>query len=87
MENHHRELARRLFVVATELIENAHETAVVGQSPKLTIPLCLDVARHLRGVADALGALAVTAETVARSAGRHGKTKTSPVRRRRQNPR
>ncbi len=36
MDDDHRELVRRLFAVATELIELAHDAAVAGQSDQIT---------------------------------------------------
>ncbi len=39
MDDDHRELVRRLFVIATELIETAHDAAVTGQSDQIAQPL------------------------------------------------
>jgi len=48
MDAHRRELARRIFVIATELLEDAHESAIAGQSPRLNVRSCLQSAKNLR---------------------------------------
>ncbi len=68
MEKHHRELARELFVFATEILEDTLSIATDGQSPHLDKRRCgslsakLDVAaQHLASVAASISALAAYA--------------------------
>jgi hypothetical protein len=68
MEKHHRELARRLFVFAAEILEDTHSIATDGQSPHLDKRQCgslsakLDVAaQHVASIAASLRALAAYA--------------------------
>src|SRR5258706_8368789 len=58
MNSHQPESAGKLFVSATELLETAHEVAVRGQSPSLTAPKALALARRLRKAANELTCLA-----------------------------
>ena len=46
MDSHHRELAREIFLVTTELLEDTHEIAVAGQSTKLNAPSCKQLGRY-----------------------------------------
>jgi hypothetical protein len=66
MKTHDRELARHLFVIATELLEDTHEVAVAGQSSSLTARKALKLAHRLRRTAHDLaaisGAIAVIAD-------------------------
>jgi hypothetical protein len=65
MGSHYRELAREIFVVATELLEDTHEVAVAGQSPKLNAPACKQLGHKLRKAAHDLAALANCAIVIA----------------------
>ncbi len=65
MEDDDRELPRRLFVAATELIENAHEIAMAGQSSTLAAPDYAATARRLQTAARRLATLAEAALVVA----------------------
>jgi hypothetical protein len=76
MEKHHRELARDLFVLATELLEDTHSVATDGHSAHLDKRQCaslsakLDVAaQQLVSVAAALQALAAYSGPLPRVAG------------------
>ena len=68
MDAQRRELARRLFVTATELFEDAHEIALAGQSPHLSVHACRKSAERLRAVACDLAALADVVSLMARVA-------------------
>ena len=65
MEDDDRELLRRLFVAATELIETAHEVAIAGQSSTLAAPDYAATARRLQAVARGLATLAEAAIVIA----------------------
>ncbi len=65
MEDDDRELLRRLFGVATELIENAHEVAIAGQSNTLAAPDYATTARRLQAAARDIAVLAEAAMIVA----------------------
>ena len=78
MEKHHHELARQLFVFATEILEDTHSIATEGQSPHLDKRRCgslsakLDVAaQHLTSIAASLRALAAYAGPLPPVARRH----------------
>ena len=58
MNDDHRELARRLFVAATELLEDALEASVQGQAPKLDPAELVACARRLRTAARDVAAIA-----------------------------
>ena len=58
MEGDDRELLRRLFVAATELIETAHDAAIAGQSSEIADEDYADAARRLRAAAGDIAALA-----------------------------
>jgi hypothetical protein len=80
MDAHRRELARRIFVVMTELLEDTHETTVAGQSPRLNVRSCLQLARNLREAGHDLTVLADAAAIVARQ-GPNRANPPSPARR------
>ncbi len=65
MDNDHRELVRRLFTSATELIETAHDAAVAGQSGEIAAGEYAAVARRLLASARDIVALAEAARVVA----------------------
>jgi hypothetical protein len=67
MDRHRRELARSLFVLATEMLEDAHATAIAGQSPKLSTGLCKELASRLGNVGSDLSALAACVGVIVRS--------------------
>jgi hypothetical protein len=60
-----RELVNHLFATATAILEDATETAVAGQYPRLTKAACRARAEQLLAEADALAALAGAALVVA----------------------
>ncbi len=60
MDDDRKELVRRLSTMATELLEDAHETAIEGQSPELQAPDYASCARRLQSAARALAAVAET---------------------------
>ncbi len=61
MDNDHRELVRRLFATATELIETAHNTAVAGQSGEIAAEDHAEAARRLQATARDVAVLAEAA--------------------------
>ncbi len=65
MDEDKKELLRRLFVVATELVESAHDAAAKGQSGRLTANDYADAARALQAAARDIAALAEAAATIA----------------------
>ena len=60
MDDDRRELVRRLFTLATELLEDEHETAIDGQSPELQAQDYASCARRLQCAARRLAAVAET---------------------------
>ena len=72
MDDDHRELLRRLFVVTTEFVESAHDAAAKGQSARLTANDYGDAARKLHAAARDIAALAEAAAIIA------GRSATSP---------
>ncbi len=58
-----REAARRLFVRATEVMEDALAATAHGQSPSLNREACLDAAGRLHDVARQLSVIARSIET------------------------
>ena len=58
MDDVHRELVRRLFGTATELIETAHEPAIAGQSGEIVAEDYAKAARILRATAWDIATLA-----------------------------
>ncbi len=65
MDDDHRELVRRLFTSATELIETAHNAAVAGQSGEIGADDYAAVARRLQAAAQDIAALAEAALVIA----------------------
>ena len=65
MDDDRRELLRRLFVAATELIETAHDAATTGQFGELAADEYADTARRLIEAADEVAALADAAMVIA----------------------
>jgi hypothetical protein len=68
MDAHRRELARRIFVIATELLEDTHHAAIAGQSPRLDTRSCLRSAQDLRRTGHDLMVLADAAAIMAQKA-------------------
>ena len=64
MDDDHRELLRRLLATATELIENAHDAAVAGQSGEIAAGDYAAVARRLLVAARDIAALAEAARVI-----------------------
>ena len=67
MNDDNRELVRRLFVAATELIETAHDAAIAGQSDALADEDYAEAATRLRAAAGDVVALADAAIVIARA--------------------
>ncbi len=65
MDDDHRELVRRLFAAATELIESAHEATVAGQSGEITAEAYAEAARRLQATARDVAVFADAAMIVA----------------------
>ncbi len=65
MDDDDRELVRRLFVAATEMVETAHEAAIAGQSDKITARGYAAAARRLQATARDVAVLAEAAMIVA----------------------
>ncbi len=65
MDDDHRELVRRLFVVAAEITETAHGAAIAGQSEVLTAGAYAEAARRLEAAARSLITLAEAAAVIA----------------------
>ncbi len=65
MDDDHRELVRRLFAAATELIETAHDVTVAGQSSEIVAEDYADTARRLHATARDVAVLAEAAMIVA----------------------
>ncbi len=65
MDDDDRELLRRLFVVATEFAESAHDTAAKGQSGQLAAQDYADLAHRLQAAAGNITALAEAATVIA----------------------
>ncbi len=65
MNDNDRELVRRLFTSATELIETAHNAAVAGQSGEIAAGEYAEIARQLHAAARDIVALAEAAMIVA----------------------
>ena len=65
MDDDHRELVRRLFTSATELVETAHNAAVAGQSGEIAAGEYAEIARQLQAAARDIVALAEAAMIVA----------------------
>lgn len=69
MDREDKELIGRLFAAATVLIEDAHEIAVAGQSPKSGVKATVGAACALREAAQDAAILAQAALIIARRAG------------------
>ncbi len=65
MDDDHRELVRRLFAAATELIETAHDAAVAGQSGEIAGRDYAAAARRLHATARNIAVIAEAAMIVA----------------------
>ncbi len=65
MDDDHRELVRRLFASATDLIEIAHDAAVAGQSGEIAARDYVEATRRLQATARDIVALADAAMIVA----------------------
>ena len=65
MDDDDRELLRRLFAVATEIAESAHDTAANGQSGQLAARDYADLAHRLQAAAGNITALAEAATVIA----------------------
>ena len=65
MEDDHRELVRRLFAMATEIVESAHDTAANGQSGQLAAQDYADLAHQLLLATRDITALAEAAAVIA----------------------
>ena len=65
MDDDHRELVRRLFTSATELVETAHSAAVAGQAGEIAAGDYAAVARRLQAAAQDIAALADAARVIA----------------------
>ncbi len=66
MDDDRRELLRRLFAAATEMIEAAHDAAITGQSGTLAAEGYTEAARRLRAAAGDIAVLADAATVLAR---------------------
>ena len=65
MDDDERELLRRLFVVATEFVESAHDASTEGQSGRQSAADYADAARKLHAAARDIAALAEAATVIA----------------------
>ena len=65
MNDDHRELVRRLFAAATELIETAHDATVAGQSSEIVAEDYAETARRLQATARDAAIIAEAAMIVA----------------------
>ncbi len=65
MDDDHRELVRRLFAAATELIEAAHDATVAGQSGETSAEDYAEAARRLHASARDVAVLADAAMIIA----------------------
>ncbi len=65
MDDDHRELVRRLFAAATELIETAHDAAVAGQSGEIAAGDYAAAAHRLQATAWEVASLSQAAMIVA----------------------
>ncbi len=66
MDDDHRELVRRLFVIATELIETAHDAAVAGQPDQIAAENYAEAASRLLATVRDVAVLAEAAMIVAK---------------------
>ena len=67
MDDDQRELANYLFAAATAMLEDAVETAVAGQSPRLTPAQLADHGRSLQAAARDVAIIAEAVTIIARS--------------------
>ena len=67
MDDDDKELVRRLMAKATSMLEDAVETAVAGQTSRLSAPEYARAARRLQAAAQDIAVLAETATIVADS--------------------
>ncbi len=67
MDDDDKELVRRLVAQATSMLEDAHETAVAGQSSRLSAPGYAGAARRLQAAAQDIAIIAEAATIVAKS--------------------
>lgn len=65
MDRTQKELIARLFVFATELLEDTHAIAVRGQSPKRKPKSLADSAKALQELAHRLDSIAVVIQALA----------------------
>jgi len=65
MDDDRRELANRLFAVTTAMLEDAIETAVAGQSPRLNSARLADTGRRLQAAMRDIAIIAEAATIVA----------------------
>ena len=65
MDDDHRELLRRLFAAATEMVETAHDAAIAGQSGEISADDYAEAARRLHATARDVAVLAEAAMIVA----------------------
>jgi len=65
MDDDHTELANRLFATATAMLEDAIETAVAGQAPRLKRSQLADAGRRLQAAANDIAIIAEAAAIVA----------------------
>ncbi len=75
MDDDKRALLRRLFAVATEIAESAHDAAIKGQSARLTAQDYADAARRLQATARNVAVLAEAATVIAE----HSATSPDPA--------
>ncbi len=66
MDDDNKELVRRLFAVATELIENAHDAAVAGQPDQIAAENYAEAASRLLATVRDVAVLAESAMIVAK---------------------
>ncbi len=67
MDDDNKELVRRLMAKATSMLEDTHETAVAGQSNRLSAPEYARAARRLQAAAQDIAIVAEAATIVADS--------------------
>lgn len=67
MEDDTQDLLNRLFAIASDILERAHEVAASGQSPDLDAKTATLYARQLVKASEDLGSVADTAKLLART--------------------
>lgn len=65
MQKNNQEAARRAFVTAASILENAHEIAMAGQSARLDAKMCRRYARKLLKLSQKLQRTAEAIESLA----------------------